>query len=403
MLNQKPMRRRFLSLSAALVTACASTENVREAPYAGDAWSAQRPPHGIPSSALAIVSNSRSDDLSLIDLTKNEVVTTVPIDVDPIGLDAPHHLAMSPRGDFLYVPLSYPPPTAALGPHGQHGASALPGLVVKLRASDLSRVAITTVDQNPGDIVLTPDGSRALVSHFDLKKAIDGITKGRPLAELRAALIVLDTATLKRLASPSPCVAAHGLVVTRDGTRAYAACYGEDAIAMIALDSPSYASELWPLGSALAIPPNVSLGPYFVSLTPAQDAIVVSQTERKELRVVDVATRKTMAVVDTRGAAFGPASSADGALWIVPTQGPDTLLAVDGKTWSVTATRNLTTTECDKPHQVARKGDRWFVVCEGDWKTSSTVLELDPATLATRRTFKVGAYPDMILFGTEAP
>jgi hypothetical protein len=60
------------------------------------------------------------------------------------------------------------------------------------------------------------------------------------------------------------------------------------------------------------------------------------------------------------------------------------------------------TTECDKPHEVARRADRWFVVCEGDWKSKSLILEIDPTTLATVRTFSVGAYPDMIIFGAEA-
>lgn len=383
--------------------ACGGESTTREIPYAGDAFPESRAPHGIAARSLAIVPNNQSDTLSLLDLASNKTVASLPIDLDPIGTDGPHHLAVDPRAEFVYVPLAYPPPTAALGPHGEHGASALPGVIVKLRFSDLTRVGALTVENNPGDIVLTPDGARAIVTHFDLKRARDGLGKGRPLAELRAPLVILDTASMTRLAAPAACVAAHGAVVDRTGTRAYVACYGEDAIAEVRLDDPSYPVEVWPLGAALPRPTEVTLGPYFVTFDPTESFLIVTSTERGELRAVDRSTRKTLAAVATRGAAFGPASDRDGKTWLLATQNPDELVAIDSTTWTIARSRSFAATECIKPHQVARLGDRWFLVCEGDHKSDSAVLEIDSTTLATVRSFPVGAYPDMIALPAGTP
>jgi hypothetical protein len=40
-------------------------------------------------------------------------------------------------------------------------------------------------------------------------------------------------------------------------------------------------------------------------------------------------------------------------------------------------------------------------VCEGDHRTPGSVLEIDPATLAVKKAWKVGAYPDGLAFGDE--
>ncbi len=386
--------------TVACIVAC-SSETTRDLPYTGRAFTETRALHGIPRESLAIVTNNQSDTLSLLDLAANKTVVDAPVDLDPIATDGPHHLAISPDGEFLYLPLAYPAPAANLGPHGQHGAAVLPGILVKLRASDLSRVAALTVESNPGDVVLTPDGTRAIVSHFDLKRARDGLLKGLPLEELRAPLVIVDTASMTRVAAPRPCVAAHGAVVDRAGKRAYVACYGEDAIAEVKLDEPSFASELWPLGGAVARPTEISIGPYFVALDPTETMLVVTSTERGEMRVMHRATRTSIASVAIRGAAFGPQADADGKTWLVAAQNPDALYDVDAASWTVTRTRSFTADECLKPHQVARLRDRWFLVCEGDQKAASVVLEIDRATLGTVRSFRVGAYPDMIALPRE--
>jgi len=389
------MRSALALLTIAL--GCSSQEPRRnDLPYAGDAWPESRPTYSIARESLAIVTNNLSDSISLVDLSNNKVVATVPVDLDPVAIDGPHHAVVDPSGEFIYTPFAYPREGLVSGPHAEHGASAVPGILVKLRANDLSRVGTLTVENNPGDIAMTPDGSRVIVSHFDLLRALEGIKAKKPLADLRAPIVIVDTGTMSRVAAPAPCVASHGIAISNDGKTAYLACYGEDAVGVVDIMNPNNV-ELIPLGAALSTPPDVTFGPYFVTLTGS--SVLVSETEGKSLRLIDLATKKTTVRTPLGGAVFGPAATKDGARWIVPVQSPDQLVAVDAAL-AVQKTRPFTADECIKPHQVARHGERFLLVCEGDHVKPGKVLEIDPATLDTVRTFDVGVYPDVIAFPT---
>ena len=55
---------------------------------------------------------------------------------------------------------------------------------------------------------------------------------------------------------------------------------------------------------------------------------------------------------------------------------------------------------CEAPHVVKRAKDgRVYVVCEGNHKDPGAVLEIDPDTLAVKKRWTVGVYPDGIGFG----
>lgn len=382
-----------LAALALLLAACASPEPRRnDVPFAGDAWVESRPQFEVPKGALAVVTNSYADTITLIDLQKNVVVATRPIDLDPLAVDGPHHAVIDPTGELIYSPLSFPREGAGSGPHADHGASATPGVLVKLRARDLSRVGTLTLENNPGDITLTRDGKKAIVSHFDLARVLEGLKAKKPLAELRAPIVIVDTATMTRVASPAPCIASHGMTLSPDDETLYLACYGEDAIGVV--DVATGKSELIPLGAAPATPPDVAFGPYFVSL--AGGSLIVSETEGKALRAIDLATRKTTHRTPLDGAVFGSALTAEGK-HLVPVQQPDKLVVASAEL-AVEKTRSFSGDECVKPHQVARHGTRFFVVCEGDHVGPGKVLEIEPSTLETIRAFEVGVYPDVIAF-----
>ncbi len=391
--------------ATALLLGCSSKDIVRnDVPWdGGEAFPSSLPAYDIAAGDLAVVSNSYGDTLSLLDLAKNTVVATVPVDLDPLATDGPHHVAIDAKGEFLFTPLAYPTPTIDLGPHASHGASRSPGVLLKLRVRDLARVGALTIENNPGDVLLTPDGKKAIVSHFELSRALEGMKAKKPLAELRAPLVIVDVATMTKVAAPAPCIASHGMTVSADGKKLYLACYGEDAIGVVDLANPTAAAELWPLAGTTSLPPDITVGPYFVVLTASGKELVVGETEGKSFRVVSIETKTTIARVPLGGAVFGPAESADGARFLVPVQGPDKLVAIDAATWTVSATRALTKEECERPHQIARRGERFFLVCEGDHVKASKILELDGLTLATLRSFDVGVYPDVIAFPGYRP
>ena len=97
--------------------------------------------------------------------------------------------------------------------------------------------------------------------------------------------------------------------------------------------------------------------------------------------------------------AFLPAFADDAAV-LVPLQSPDGLARVRVDTRAVEAKVAYEKGECELPHAVRfAKDGRAYVVCEGDHTAPGAILEVDPKTLATKRRWVVGVYPDGIDFG----
>ncbi|MEO6573304.1 MAG: hypothetical protein ABIP89_05670, partial [Polyangiaceae bacterium] len=60
----------------------------------------------------------------------------------------------------------------------------------------------------------------------------------------------------------------------------------------------------------------------------------------------------------------------------------------------------FTKDECQSPHVVRKAKDgRVYLVCEGDHTAPGSVVEIDPMTLAIKKRWVVGVYPDGIAFG----
>jgi DNA-binding beta-propeller fold protein YncE len=368
-------------------------------PFTGSAYPDQREPVDVPPGGLGIVTDSLSDTLSLLDLGAGERMASVPVGRDPVGLDGPHHVAVDLAGGFVYVALSYPD-TGAAGPHAEHGSSVQSGYAQKLALEDFRILGQVRVDESPGDIVLSDDGARLVLSHFDLLRAVQ---HPGDLDKARATLAVLDPSALALTGSPSParistCVAPHGVALSRpDGALAFVACYGEDAIAVVDLDAGEVLERV-PVSPAAGVPGNPSYGPYSAVLSPDGATLAIGSTVSKDVRFLDVASRTIDAdrTAPTTGAPFFPAWSEDGATLYVPTQIPDALVVLDLAAGALeVARRDFAPGECVAPHVVERyAADTLLVVCEGDHEQPGRVLWLDRATLATEGEADVGVYPD---------
>ncbi|HRG95338.1 MAG TPA: YncE family protein [Polyangiaceae bacterium] len=389
----------------ALASACTrDAPAVVYEPYSGPpVFPERRAPLPAVSGELGLVSNAGSDTITAIDVGRGEVLATVPVGRDPVDLDGPHHVALDRARGFAYVALSYPATTASSGPHASHGGSVRLGVVQKLRLSDLRVVGEARVDPNPGDIVLSDDGRRLVVTHFDLTKAT---AKDVAPESRRATLAVLDPEALTLTGAPEPvripvCAAPHGLALSRPaGDVAYVACYGDDAVAVVDLREPSAAPVRVPLGPGAQSAPSAPVyGPYSVALSPSGKELLVANLESKDVRVFDAATRApTGRVFPTQGAPYFPVWSEDEAELFVPTQAPDGVRVLDARTGAVKRQRALDARECASPHEAVLAGDgAVWLVCEGDRKSPSVVLSIDRDTLATRRSLAVGVYPDRLI------
>lgn len=353
----------------------------------------------------AYVTNNASDSISVVD-RDGDAVTTVPVDLDTDAREAPHHLAVDSQAGRAFVALAFPatPGKKKKDPHAAHGSSTDRGRLARLDLATLAVQAVEEVDENPGDVVLTHDRRRVLVTHFDMKRAMDVAARGGASpATMFATLIVLDARTLERLGTRPVCVAPHGVVTTRDDRTAFIACYGSDELAIVDLAENGFPVSRVPLGAAQGVPGVPRYGPYSATLSPDESLVVLANLEGKDLRVYDRNAKKLLAektvVLDAK--AFMPAFVGPMTL-IVPLQAPDGIARVDLGAAKIEARTTYPKAECALPHAVrAAKDGRVYIVCEGDHTAAGTVLEIDPATLAIRKKWNVGAYPDGLAFGDD--
>ncbi|WP_437893253.1 YncE family protein [Sorangium sp. So ce124] len=408
---------RFLgcALAAAMLVSCSDPEPIieyRYSAYEGDAYPDRLPEITIPEGGMGVVSDSLSDTISLISLATGERFGVHPVGRDPVTIDGPHHVAVDAEGGALYVALSYPDVAGAIGPHAVHGGSAVAGYVQKLALDDLRILGQVRVEANPGDIVISEDGRRVVVSHFDLKRVLDN---PGDVEAARSSLAVIDPEEVVLSGSSDPvfipvCMAAHGVALSRpDGARAYVACYGEDVLAIVDLTDPSAEVKRVPVGSTSNPSPHASnYGPYAAVMSPDGKTIAVSSTESRDVRFFDVAseTFDDSRKILTIGAPYFAAWTPDGSAIYVPTQVPDTIVRI-GVTPedNEVVTRNIAE-ECMRPHLAQLDEEHGlFLVCEGDRSTTpGKVLRLDPETLETLSDTEVGLYPDgLVRVAPEAP
>lgn len=393
----------WLGLLLATAVACEGAEPiVQYEPHGGGPVYPNRRPK-LPAAAgfLGFVSDNGSDTVTLLDLPAAKTLASIPVGRDPLSLDGPHHLAVDASGN-VYVALAYPAPPISPGPHSAHSSSKRSGYVLKLAADDFAVIGEVQVDPNPGDVVLTPDGSRVLVTHFDLQRAADPKLSAQ---DRRATLAVIETEKMGAggaTATKMPvCIAPHGLAVALDGKRAYVACYGDDAIGIVDLDDLKKPVETVTLSGAPASPGAPSWGPYSAVLSPDGATVALGGTDGKATALFDTATKTFRAsTVATQGAPFFPAWSPDGTKLYVPTQAPDMLVMADVATGALRTQRIFDAATCQKPHEAifSPDGSQLYLVCEGDHVTSSVVLSLDPEDLTTRAVMPVGVYPDRLTF-----
>jgi DNA-binding beta-propeller fold protein YncE len=393
---------------AACAAACSRVETTTEPayyydPYEGEpAFPNTRPKLPLsPRAVLGLTSDNGSDTVTVIDLSAGRVLGSRPVGRDPIDLDGPHHLAADRAQGVVFVALAYPAPAIAPGPHAAHGSSPRDGFVQKLALEDLRPLGEVRVRPNPGDIVLSADRKRLVVSHYDLALALD--TK-KTVEERRASLAVVDAGAILPEGSPPPtfittCVLPHGVALSTDARFAYVACYGEDAVAVVDLDAPDTAPELVPLGGSLS-GGSPLLGPYTAVLSPSGKRIAVGNTESKDVRLFDPVRRTVSAtVLPTLGAPQFAAWSPDETRLLVPVQGPDGVTVLDVGSGKVVSSRSFDVQSCRLPHEVVLSPDALtaYVVCEGDHEKPSHVLALDAATLETKASYSVGVYPDRLV------
>ena len=132
-----------------------------------------------------VITNNLDDTLSLLDLDSLgspdwKELARIPVGLNPVELEGPHHTAVSPDGSFYYVGISNYVPGSGSGPHGTHGAGTADGYCLKLDSTTNRLVGSVRVDPNPGDVIVSKDGRTLYQTHFDLLKIAEVVERGCP-------------------------------------------------------------------------------------------------------------------------------------------------------------------------------------------------------------------------------
>lgn len=348
-----------------------------------------------------VITNSYEDSLSIFDAAQLgqpglTELRRVPIGLDPIAIEAPHHLAAAPSGEFIYPLLSNYAPGSGTGPHGAHGTGTLDGYLLKLSTADHRLLAQTRVDRNPGDLAISHDGKSLAITHFDLKR-IESAARGE--TNPNARLILVNAETFERRAAFEVCPAPHGVAFSPDDKRIYVACFS-DEVAVVDLTAAE------PTVKRVKVAPDAGdaflqkYQPYSVTVSPLTGDVFVGCLASNEVRVLKAADLQFdfARTVRLSGAPYLSSFSPDGRKLWVPTQGDDALSEVDPMTGAVLRKVALPPEFCRNVHQtrLTHDGQSVLVICEGIRPKPGTLLVFNVAGLNLISHTDVGLFPDYV-------
>ncbi|MGH7455153.1 MAG: beta-propeller fold lactonase family protein, partial [bacterium] len=259
-LNRKPLPREQIEFIARWVDEGARND------------AGQRPYENI--TKKVYVSNQGADLITVISTEHNLVTRLLSVGNVEGLLDVPHNLAIDRQHRFLYASL------------------ITTGEVWKFDTLTDSFVGKAQAGNSPANVVVSPDGTKAYVTNWDITNP-----NGRVVQ-------VIDTATLTAIKQINVGLAPHGISFSHDGKLIYVTNYFSDSISILrASDDQEVARVLLapdvnPAGS------SKKYQPLQVALTPDDRFAYVSCYIAGEVRVIDTSTQSVIAAIQVGQSPF---------------------------------------------------------------------------------------------------
>jgi len=380
----------MLMVSLALGGCSSGSQTIEE--YDGEpAYPNQRPSFQANGRLLGFVANRMSDTISVLDLDAMTRLGSMPVGRDPVDVDGPRRVVLDPARGVGYVALSYPLALQSVHLAIENELSKA-GYVQAFSLDDLRPLGELRVDQAASELSLSADGSLLAVSHYDTLRSISN----KDLDARRARLALIDPADAMTSGSATAkmipvCVVPASIVLSKDESRAFVACTGEDSLAVvdvalgsvvgsvragdIAVNKP-YAMVADPTGSRLAVSNQV-----------AATVVAFTATDSPEL---------LWSARLSAGVPFFAGWISDGTL-VAPVQEPSGAALIDAGTGAILREVAYAERDCLNPSEVQRSASgRVFLVCEGSHFAPGAVVELDRETLAVIARVDVDLWPDRL-------
>jgi len=286
---------------------------------------------------FAYITNSGSNNVSVVDIATNKVVATIPAQGSPAGV------AVKPDGSRVYV--------------GNYDSAS----VTVIDAQSNSVIKHIAVGANPHQIALKPDGTRLYVTN---------VSSG--------TVSVIDTAsntvanTLNLGGTPV------GVAVNPGGTRAYIGRY--DSHQVYVLDTAT--------NTFVGSPITVGSGPLCMEVNPDGTRLYVINQKSNDLTVIDTASHAVVATVPVGTRPYELAIKPDGTRVYVGNFNDNTVTVIDAATNGVVGV--LYTGAYPIGVDINPAGSRLYVA-----NYSSTTLSVfNTATNTLITNIPVGAHPE---------
>jgi len=290
----------------------------------------------------AYISNSESNNVSVIDTTTDTVIATVPVGKDPLGV------AVSPDGRRVYV------------------ANYLDNTVSVIDTATNTVKATLNVGRSPNGVAVNPQGTKVYVTNT-----------------WSGNISVIDTATNTVTAAVMVGSMPSGVAVNPQGTRVYVANCNSNTVSIIDTATNTVIAtvpvENWPSG---------------VAVNPTGTKIYVTNSGYEDLpentiSVIDAATNTVTASVEVGNYPYGVAVNPDGTKVYVVNKMDSTVSVIDAVTNTVTSTVNVGYYNLPYGVAVNPEGTKVYVA---NWGRNA-VSVIDTATNKITATVKVGRDP----------
>ncbi|WP_224362748.1 hypothetical protein [Hyalangium versicolor] len=379
-------------------------------------WPSPEPLPPIGPAGRLIITNNMDDTLSLLDLDTMgsadwKELARIPVGLNPVELEGPHHTAVSPDGTSYYVGISNYVPGSGSGPHGTHGSGSADGYCLKLDSTTNTIIGSVRVDPNPGDVIISKDGRTLYQTHFDLLRISTVAKRGGTEQEMYARLAILDAETMTRKGEMvSVCPAPHAVRLSPDEQRAYIACWS-DEVAIVDLAQASH-----PV-THVKVAPNAGTAvaprhePYALTVSPTTGEVRVSSLATHSVQYLnpETLTMDPDRTVILDGAPMFGEFTADGRTLYMPYQGVEAIAIIDPEAIVPPTYRPpsipLAPSGCVNVHQFSMTPDERYglVVCEGDHVGPGTFHVVDLAERTVVKTVQVGIFPDSVALVRRKP
>jgi YVTN family beta-propeller protein len=267
-----------------------------------------------PNGNLAYVTNFGSSNVSVIDTATNTVVTTVPVGAGPQGL------AVTPNGANIYIANSGSdsvsvfdtvtntvsttisvgafPRNVTISPDGTYAyiTNHLSDNVSVINTATDTVSSVVTVGSRPLDVAITPDGAYAYVTNLGF---ISGATSF-------SSVSVIDTALNTVTTTLTPGDFPRGVAITPDGSYVYVVVGGDP-------DDPTSAnvSVINTATNTVSTAVTVGLVPIAVAIRPDGAVAYVTNSGSDNVSLIDTATNTVTVTVSVGSSPTGIAISTD--------------------------------------------------------------------------------------------